>query len=161
MWLLGNVPVRRHKQFCKEARPFTTRIYVPMITVEKVVKKVSKPVKIKKPAFGQYIFLKVRNGMWAEIGELKDFRGWVEFDGSPETILPKHIRAIKQLEKLNFGNQMSKMANITMGDVMMINTELMQGMTGKVIDLLRHRRLVLLVNGRPITLDIDSVSAIR
>lgn len=160
MWLLGIVPVRKHKAFTKEVRPFTTRVYIPQMTVEKKIAHVAKPIKVKKPAFGQYVFLKVKHRLWSEIGELEDFKGWVEFAGSPETLLPKHIAAIKKLEALNFGNDLPKMVNIAVGDTMMINTELLQGMTGKVVDLLRNRRLVLLVNGRPITLDIDRVSRI-
>lgn len=161
MWLLGNVPVRKHKQFSAEARPYTTRIYIPMMTVEKVVKNVSKPVKIKKPAFGQYIFIKVRLNHLGEIGELKDFKGWVLFAGSPETILPKHIKAIKKLEALNFGNDMPKMANVTIGQVMMINIELLQGKTGEVVELLRNRKCVIDCGGHRLTLDIDRLSAIR
>jgi transcription antitermination factor NusG len=161
MWLLGNVPVRKHIEFKKEARPFTTRIYIPMMIVEKVIRNVSKPIKIKKPAFGQYVFLKVRDNLWSKINDLKDFKGWVLFAGSPETVLPKHIRSIKALEKLNFGIDLPITTDLVVGQVMMVNIELMQGRTGKVVDLLRNHKCVIDVDGHRITLDIDKLSAIR
>jgi transcription antitermination factor NusG len=160
MWLVGNVSVTNHKKFIAEARPFTTRIYVPMMTVDKVVKHVSKPIKIKRPAFGQYLFLKVRNMMWRNVADCKGFNGYVLFDGSPAVLRPKDIKQIKAFEKINFGDEMKELSEIVIGDTMLINDGVLHGRTGEIVDLLSKRRCIIDVGGMRVTLHIDMLAVI-
>ena len=155
MWLVAIVPIVHHKKFISEARPFTTRIYVPMIRGKRKVRHKNNVVDVMKPAFGSYMFVKIRHGQWDSVSGCKGFKSYVNAAGDPLVMQARSIKNVKALEKINFGFEMFEVANFAIGDDVRSANENMQNIIGKIIELPGKGKIVIAVNGIRVTMDID------
>lgn len=159
-WLVAVVPLIRRKEFVREARPFCTRIYVPVILLKKELRQNRGVVKIKKPAFGSYMFVKIRSGKRRSVAECKGFKSWVMMGEEIVIMQARSIKRVKEWEKNNFGYDMLKPVNLAIGKVVKINSEMNGGVIGVIVDMPEKKDIVLEINGMRVSVDIDRISAV-
>lgn len=136
MWTVALVSITHQEKFKQEARPFCTRIYVPMIKDKKKVRHKSAPVEVLKPAFGRYVFLRIKKDGLRGVLDCEGCHGLVMRGEEIAYLKPKAIKQIKALERLNFGLNASPVLDqrtFNPGDRVAILLDAFEGQVGKIV----------------------------
>lgn len=140
MWAVAIVPVTHHDKFKRDAKKHCTRIYIPMMRYKKKIKHVNQPKEMSKPAFGSYLFVKIRKGHLRNLLDLETCRGFVMSQDEIAHMLPKTIKQIRALEAINFGLDKPDVplpTSYNVGDRVRVNMEAFEGTSAKIVAITR------------------------
>ena len=141
------VPVLKQKRFVEEAREHCTRLYLPKIKISKPLRHTQQSVIVEKPAFGSYIFVKVRSGRQRDISLCVGFSRWLCIGEVAVIIKPKVIRDVKMFEKRNFGLSdllpIAKNTDYHLNDQVRVTEGPMMGVTGKISMITEHKSITI------------------
>lgn len=138
MWAVAIVPVSLQDKFKAEAKAHCTRIYIPMIRYSVKVKHKNKPIEKVKPAFGSYIFVRIRDGRLRKVLDLKSCRGFVMSQDEVAHLPSKAVKRIKELEAANFVSSYPRPAvPVSVGDRVRVNSTGFEEAVGEVLTLLK------------------------
>jgi transcription antitermination factor NusG len=159
MWAVAIVPVTHQKRFRAEAKKHCTRIYIPLIRYHQKLKHTHKPVVMEKPAFGSYIFVKIKEGHLRKLLDLKTCKGFVMSKDQVADVLPRTIRQIRALEAMNFDlppiATVSKPINV--GDQVRIDIGAFEGNVGRVLNLLRKGTVEIAMGNMTFSVAVDKI----
>lgn len=157
MWAVAIVPVTLQKKFKQEAKKHCTRIYIPILRYTRKVKNKVKPVQFEKPAFGSYIFVKIRDGHLRHVLDCSTCRGFVMSQDQIADVLPRTIKQIRVLEALNFEPPPVPVREVKEGDIVKVDMEAFEGNIGRVLHLLRKGTVEIALGNMRFVVGVDKI----
>lgn len=160
MWAVAIVPVTLQDKFKAEAKKHCTQIYIPQLRYSKKVKHKSQPVEMSKPAFGSYIFVRIRDGRLRKVLDLKTCKGFVMSLDEVANVPERTIKQIRALEAMNFEQPPKPVLVVNVGDPVRVDHDAFKGNIGKVLALLRKGQVEIGLGNVSFIVAIDKIRSV-
>lgn len=160
MWAVAVVPITHQVKFKLSMKKHCTRVYIPLLKVKKKVKHKNQPIEEYRPAFGSYIFVKIRKGHVSQVIHADHCKGLIMSSGEVAKVSPKAIKQIKALEAMNFEPPPAPVREVKVGDVVKVNMDAFDGNFGRVLHLLKKGTVEIALGNVSFIVAVDKIQPI-